>query len=140
MDPITHAASGAVAMLALPRRPLTRWAVPLAALAAASPDLDLVFVSTPLQFLLLHRGITHSPAAVTGGMAGGPALRSLDCPGSFCSPSVVLFCPPGIRVLASFPFGPPIVAVFIRKAAQTPGDVNPPCPQDSECLIRMTSP
>ena len=64
MDPITHAASGAVAMLALSRRPLTRWAVPLAALAAASPDLDLVFVSTPLQFLLLHRGITHSLAAM----------------------------------------------------------------------------
>ena len=64
MDPITHAASGAVAMLALPRRPLTRWAVPLAALAAASPDLDLVFASTPLQFLLLHRGITHSLAAM----------------------------------------------------------------------------
>ena len=37
MDPITHAASGAVAMLALPRRPLTRWAVPLAALAASRP-------------------------------------------------------------------------------------------------------
>ena len=64
MDPITHAASGAVAMLALPRRPLTRWAVPLAALAAASPDLDLIFASTPLQFLLLHRGITHSLAAM----------------------------------------------------------------------------
>lgn len=63
MDPITHAASGAVAMLALPRRPATRWAVPLAALAAASPDIDVIFCHTPLQFLLLHRGITHSLAA-----------------------------------------------------------------------------
>ena len=35
MDPITHAASGAVAMLAMPNRPASRWAVPLAALAAA---------------------------------------------------------------------------------------------------------
>ncbi|MEG6592669.1 metal-dependent hydrolase, partial [Desulfovibrio sp. 1188_IL3213] len=63
MDPITHAASGAVAMLAAPHRPATRWAVPLAALAAASPDIDVLFCHTPLQFLLLHRGITHSLAA-----------------------------------------------------------------------------
>ena len=60
MDPITHAASGAVAMLAMPNRPASRWAVPLAALAAASPDIDVVLANTPLQFLLLHRGITHS--------------------------------------------------------------------------------
>ena len=64
MDPVTHAASGAVAMLALPSRPATRWAVPLAALAAASPDLDILFASSPLQFLLLHRGITHSLPAL----------------------------------------------------------------------------
>lgn len=64
MDPVTHAASGAVAMLALPSRPAVRWAVPLAALAAAAPDLDILFASTPLQFLLLHRGITHSLAGM----------------------------------------------------------------------------
>lgn len=64
MDPITHAASGAVAMLALPHRPVTRWAVPLAALAAASPDLDILFAHSPLQFLLLHRGISHALPAV----------------------------------------------------------------------------
>ena len=64
MDPITHAASGAVAMLACPNRPLTRWAVPLAALASASPDVDIFFVHSPLDFLLLHRGITHSLAAL----------------------------------------------------------------------------
>ena len=55
MDPITHAA--------MPSRPATRWAVPLAALAAASPDIDVIFCHNPLQFLLLHRGITHSLAA-----------------------------------------------------------------------------
>ena len=60
MDPITHAASGAVAMLAMPNRPASRLAVPLAALAAASPDIDVLMANTPLQFLLLHRGITHS--------------------------------------------------------------------------------
>lgn len=64
MDPVTHAASGAVALLALPRRPLTRWALPLAAMVTASPDLDILFAHTPLQFLLLHRGISHSFAAM----------------------------------------------------------------------------
>lgn len=60
MDPVTHAASGAVAMLALPSRPATAWALPLAALGCAAPDIDLAFIHTPLEFLLLHRGITHS--------------------------------------------------------------------------------
>lgn len=64
MDPVTHAASGAVAMLALPRHPRTIWAVPLAALVTASPDIDLLFIHTPLEFLLLHRGITHSFSGV----------------------------------------------------------------------------
>lgn len=63
MDPITHAASGAVAMLSMPGRPATRWAVPLAAIAAAAPDIDVALCHTPLEFLLLHRGITHSLAA-----------------------------------------------------------------------------
>ena len=62
MDPITHAASGAVAMLAMPSRPTSRWAVPLAALAAASPDIDVALAHSPMQFLLLHRGFTHSLA------------------------------------------------------------------------------
>lgn len=60
MDPLTHAASGAVAMLAITRRPATRWAAPVAAIACAFPDIDLAFIRTPLQFLELHRGITHS--------------------------------------------------------------------------------
>lgn len=60
MDPVTHAASGAALMLALPRRPATRWAIPLAAAVAAMPDLDVVLASGPLQFLQLHRGFTHA--------------------------------------------------------------------------------
>lgn len=63
MDPVTHAASGALAMLAMPQRPATRWALPLAAFAAAAPDLDILAASGPLQTLLLHRGITHALAA-----------------------------------------------------------------------------
>ncbi|MDE5831631.1 MAG: metal-dependent hydrolase, partial [Desulfovibrio sp.] len=60
MDPVTHAASGAIAMLAVRDRPDTAWAWPLAALACASPDIDLAFIHSPLEFLELHRGITHS--------------------------------------------------------------------------------
>ena len=64
MDPVTHAASGAIALLALPRRPLTAWALPLAAGVTAAPDLDVLFCHTPLEFLLIHRGISHSFAAM----------------------------------------------------------------------------
>ena len=64
MDPVSHAASGAVALLALKERPLHRFALPLAALAAVSPDADIFFATSPLRFLLLHRGITHSLAAL----------------------------------------------------------------------------
>lgn len=67
MDPVTHAASGAVAMLALGKHPATLWSLPLAALACAAPDTDLAFIHTPLEFLQLHRGITHS-------FAGAPVL------------------------------------------------------------------
>lgn len=67
MDPVTHAASGAVAFMALRDRPATLWSLPIAALACASPDIDLCFIRTPLEFLQLHRGITHS-------FAGAPVL------------------------------------------------------------------
>ncbi|MGN0008971.1 MAG: metal-dependent hydrolase [Desulfovibrionaceae bacterium] len=62
MDPVTHAASGALAMLALPSRPATRWAVPLAALAAAAPDADVLLGWTPLLALETHRGFSHALA------------------------------------------------------------------------------
>ena len=64
MDTVTHAASGVAALLAMPARPAPRWALPCAALAAVAPDMDILFAATPLQFLQLHRGITHSLAAV----------------------------------------------------------------------------
>lgn len=63
MDPITHAASGALLAMACDR-PRTAWALPLAALVSASPDVDVFFSSTPVGYLLFHRGITHSLAAV----------------------------------------------------------------------------
>lgn len=66
MDPVSHAASGAVAYMALKNRPATLWGLPLAALACASPDIDLCFIRTPLEFLQLHRGITHSFAGSIG--------------------------------------------------------------------------
>lgn len=95
MDPVTHAASGAVALLALPRRPATRWAVPLAALVAALPDIDIAFIRGPLQFLQLHRGITHSlfylpPLALLAALAAYP-LWKRDTPGRWPLPLVWLF-------------------------------------------------
>lgn len=79
MDPITHAASGAVAMLALRRRPPR--AVLAGALAAAAPDIDILFGNDPLTTLLLHRGITHALPAVPVfalllALAALPLLRS----------------------------------------------------------------
>ncbi len=66
MEPSTHALSGAVMACALPQR-FRRWWFPVwAAAAAASPDLDVLFVHTPLQYIEYHRGITHS---LLGGLA-----------------------------------------------------------------------
>lgn len=59
MEPITHALSGAVIGYALPGK--RRWWLPAwAALVAASPDMDVFFARTPLQYIEYHRGITHS--------------------------------------------------------------------------------
>lgn len=70
MDPVTHIASGAVAMLALPERPRTRWALVFGMVAASVPDADVFFSSTPVEFLTIHRGITHS-------FAGGAVVALL---------------------------------------------------------------
>ncbi|MDR0465907.1 MAG: metal-dependent hydrolase [Deltaproteobacteria bacterium] len=64
MDSVTHAVSGAALLFALPRRPATVWAVPLSMTVALFPDVDLVFPRIPIDFLLLHRGISHAPAAL----------------------------------------------------------------------------
>lgn len=77
MDPVTHAASGAVAYFALKNRPATLWGPLIAALACASPDIDLCFIRTPLEFLQLHRGITHSFA---GSIGLGLAIAILSWP------------------------------------------------------------
>ena len=69
MDPLTHALSGAVIGCALPGR--HHWWLPIwAAAIAASPDLDVLFVHNPLQYIEYHRGITHS-------FAGGLCLALL---------------------------------------------------------------
>ena len=64
MDSVTHAVSGAALLLALPRRPGTAWAVPLSMTVAALPDIDILFPHRPIDFLLLHRGITHALPAL----------------------------------------------------------------------------
>jgi len=42
MDPLTQASVGAAVAAMLARRPETRWAVLLGALAGAAPDLDVL--------------------------------------------------------------------------------------------------
>lgn len=96
MDPLTHAASGAVAYLAIPGRPATKLGVWLAALACASPDIDLAFIHTPLEFLQLHRGITHSFAftpffALVLALLGYPLWRA-SAPGRWSYFQVWLLC------------------------------------------------
>lgn len=64
MDSLTHAVTGAVALLAIPSRPSSRWAIAAAAAVTSLPDIDVFFARTPLEFLLLHRGITHALLAL----------------------------------------------------------------------------
>ncbi len=66
MDPITHATTGALLAYAIPKhkRPPTRLFVVLGALMAASPDIDVIFATLPIDYILVHRGITHSLFAV----------------------------------------------------------------------------
>ena len=61
MEPVTHALSGAVIGQLFAARPGTgKWLPLWAALVAASPDIDIFFVRTPLEYIEWHRGITHS--------------------------------------------------------------------------------
>ena len=64
MDLLTHSFSGAALLLAMPRRPAAAWALPLSMAVAILPDIDIVFPSTPIDSLLLHRGITHALPAL----------------------------------------------------------------------------
>ncbi len=66
MDPLTHALSGAVIGSTLPGK-RSWWLPAWAALVAASPDADVFFIHTPLEYIEYHRGITHS-------LAGGLVL------------------------------------------------------------------
>lgn len=59
MEPVTHALSGAVIAGALPAG-RSRWFIGWGALVAASPDIDVFFIHSPLEYLEYHRGITHS--------------------------------------------------------------------------------
>jgi inner membrane protein len=62
MDPLTQASIGAAAAAMVCRRPETRIAVVLGALAGAAPDLDVLIRSEadPLLALQYHRHFTHS--------------------------------------------------------------------------------
>ena len=60
MDPVTHALSGAVLVCNLPSRYRAGWMPLWGALVAACPDIDVLFIQTPLEYILWHRGPTHS--------------------------------------------------------------------------------
>ncbi len=70
MDPLTHAALGAVAGVAVTRAP-TRHILAVGALAALAPDLDVLVRSAadPLLVLTVHRQFTHAVAAAPLGAA-----------------------------------------------------------------------
>ncbi|WMW64054.1 metal-dependent hydrolase [Nitratidesulfovibrio liaohensis] len=70
MDPVTHLASGALVAMALPDTRRSRWFMPFALICAVLPDADVFFGATPLDYLTLHRGITHS-------FAGGAVMALL---------------------------------------------------------------
>lgn len=60
MDPVTHALSGAICVQCLPAETRSRWMAAWGALVAASPDIDVIFCRTPLQYIEWHRGFSHS--------------------------------------------------------------------------------
>jgi inner membrane protein len=62
MDPLTQASIGAAAAALVCRKPETRYAILLGALAGAAPDLDVLIrsESDPLLALQYHRHFTHA--------------------------------------------------------------------------------
>ena len=79
MDPFTHLAFGAALGQGLFHKSLGFRAAAFGALAAAAPDLDVVWMGAGDDFdaLVLHRGITHSVAfeAVVGPLLGWVVCR-----------------------------------------------------------------
>lgn len=73
MEPITHGLSGAIIACTLPRSSRPWWFPLWAALTAMSPDMDVFFVRSPMDYIEFHRGITHSLAGGWG-LALGCAL------------------------------------------------------------------
>lgn len=66
MDPITHALSGAIAVQCLPDNVRSRWLTVWGAVVAMSPDIDVIFCRTPLQYIEWHRGFSHSIVGLAG--------------------------------------------------------------------------
>lgn len=60
MDPVTHLTTGALAGRFLAPRMGTRWTYALCVLAAWLPDIDNFVGLSPEDYLLHHRGLTHS--------------------------------------------------------------------------------
>ena len=60
MDTLTHGLAGSVLARSLTDRPGAKAALSIGLVAAMLPDLDILFLSTRLDYLRYHRGWTHS--------------------------------------------------------------------------------
>lgn len=65
--------SGLMAVYALKERPATCWTLLFGVVAATVPDIDIVYGKSALEYLAVHRGITHSFVGGAG-VAGIVAL------------------------------------------------------------------
>ncbi len=66
MDIITHALSGATFTYALPKKSRQWWFPIWGMIVAVSPDADLLFIASTVDYLTIHRSITHSFAGAWG--------------------------------------------------------------------------
>lgn len=62
MDPITHALTGATVIYTFPKEVRPWWFVVWGILVAMLPDIDIFFVDSAIDYIKIHRGITHSLA------------------------------------------------------------------------------
>lgn len=66
MDPLTHALSGATVIYTFPKESRPWWFLIWGMLVAMLPDIDILFISSAIDYIKFHRGITHSLAGAWG--------------------------------------------------------------------------
>lgn len=66
MDPLTHALTGATIVYTFPKESRPWWFLIWGMLVSILPDIDILFVSSAIDYIKVHRGITHSLAGAWG--------------------------------------------------------------------------